>query len=66
MKFDSPDQKVPSFEAKGIETIRKDQCALTQKILRNALISIFKGGNIEGLREYLIRQVRNSNLLFHR
>jgi len=56
MKFDSPDQKVPSFEAKGIETIRKDQCALTQKILRNALISIFKGGNIENLREYLIRQ----------
>lgn len=56
MKFDSPDQKVPSFEAKGIETIRKDQCALTQKILRNALVTIFRGGGIQCVREYLNRQ----------
>ncbi len=56
MKYDSPDQNVPTFEAKGIETIRKDQCALTQKILRNALISIFKKSDLEGLREYLGRQ----------
>lgn len=31
MKFESKDQKKPTFEAKGIETIRRDQCALTQK-----------------------------------
>lgn len=56
MKFDSSDQKTPSFEAKGIETIRKDQCTLTKKILRNALVTIFRGGSIQDLREYLNRQ----------
>ena len=28
MMFESPDQKNPTFEAKGIETVRKDQCVL--------------------------------------
>ena len=59
MKFDSPDQKVPTFEAKGIETIRKDQCALTQKILQNALMIIFKGKGLAGLKQleqFLCRQ----------
>mmetsp|Transcript_11954 Transcript_11954/g.24645 ORF Transcript_11954/g.24645 Transcript_11954/m.24645 type:complete len:135 (+) Transcript_11954:975-1379(+) len=31
MKFESPNQPKPEFEAKGIETVRRDQCALTQK-----------------------------------
>jgi DNA polymerase elongation subunit (family B) len=56
MKFDSPDQERPTFEAKGIETIRKDQCALTQKILRDSLIEVFKGGGVDNLKEYLFRQ----------
>ena len=34
----------------------QDQCALTQKILRNALITIFRGGGVQGVREYLNRQ----------
>ena len=56
MKFDSPDQKVPTFEAKGIETIRKDQCILTQKILRDGLIKILKGESMGELKQYLHRQ----------
>lgn len=56
MKFDSPDQQTPTFEAKGIETIRKDQCALTQKILRDGLIKIFNGEGIDHLKHYLFRQ----------
>lgn len=55
MKFDSKNQKKPTFEAKGLETVRRDQCSLTQKVLRNALITLFKDG-IEGVREYLQRQ----------
>ena len=55
MKFESKDQKRPTFEAKGLETIRRDQCALTQKVLRNALITLFKHG-IESVKEYLFRQ----------
>jgi len=56
MKYDSPEQKVPSFEAKGIETIRKDQCSLTQKILRNALVTVFQEKDLGKLKEYLHRQ----------
>lgn len=55
MKYESPDQKKPVFEAKGIETIRRDQCALTQKILRNTLTTLFQNG-IESAKKYLVRQ----------
>jgi len=55
MKFESPEEQNPIFEAKGIETVRRDQCALTQKILRNALITTFRNG-IVAAREYLNRQ----------
>ena len=59
MKYESPNDKRPVFEAKGIETVRRDQCALTQKVLRNALISVFQNGlngNLESTRAYLQRQ----------
>ena len=55
MKFESKHQKKPTFEAKGLETVRRDQCALTQKILRNALITLFQNG-IGAVKEYLFRQ----------
>ena len=55
MKYDSKDQKKPNFEAKGLECIRRDQCALTQKVLKNALITLFKHG-IDAVREFLFRQ----------
>lgn len=55
MKYESRNQAKPTFEAKGLETVRRDQCSLTQKILRNTLITLFKGG-IGSVREYLCRQ----------
>lgn len=55
MMFESPDSKQAKFEAKGLETIRKDQCTLTQRIVQNALITLFKHGKA-ALREYLIKQ----------
>jgi DNA polymerase zeta len=55
MKFDSKDQKKPTFEAKGLEVIRRDQCALTQRVLKNALITLFKHG-IQAVKEYMFRQ----------
>jgi DNA polymerase zeta len=55
MKYDSIDQRKPTFEAKGLETVRRDQCSLTQKVLKNALITLFRHG-IEAVREYLHRQ----------
>mmetsp|Transcript_3721 Transcript_3721/g.7105 ORF Transcript_3721/g.7105 Transcript_3721/m.7105 type:complete len:338 (+) Transcript_3721:5968-6981(+) len=56
MKYDSPDQTAPTFEAKGIETVRKDQCPVTQKILRSALILTFEERNLSKLKQYLLRQ----------
>jgi DNA polymerase zeta len=55
MKFESMSQKKPTFEAKGLETVRRDQCPLTQKVLRNALITLFRHG-IHAVKEYLYRQ----------
>jgi DNA polymerase elongation subunit (family B) len=55
MKFESKDQRRPTFEAKGIETIRRDQCALTQKILQNSLVTLFRDG-IDAVKAYLFRQ----------
>lgn len=55
MKYESPDETKPTFEAKGIETVRRDQCALTQKVLRNALTTLFRSG-IDAVRTYLFRQ----------
>lgn len=55
MKFESMSQKNPIFEAKGIETIRRDQCQLTKRVLKNALVALYKEG-IEAARQYLIQQ----------
>lgn len=55
MKFESKGQKKPVFEAKGLETVRRDQCALTQKVLRNALITLFRDG-VDAVKDYLFRQ----------
>jgi DNA polymerase zeta len=55
MKFESKDQKKPTFEAKGLETVRRDQCALTQKILRNCLVTLFQRGP-DAVKAYLFRQ----------
>jgi DNA polymerase zeta len=55
MMYESATQKRPVFEAKGIETVRRDQCKLTQRILRNALITVFERG-IQAAREYLNEQ----------
>jgi DNA polymerase zeta len=55
MKFDSKHQRKPTFEAKGLETVRRDQCALTQKILRNSLVTLFRSGP-GAVKEYLFRQ----------
>jgi len=55
MMYESPNQKHPTFEAKGIETVRRDQCAVTQRVLKNALIAVFQRG-VGPTKEYLYRQ----------
>jgi DNA polymerase zeta len=55
MKYESAQQKDPAFEAKGIETIRRDQCALTKRILERALVTLYSSG-LDETKEYLLRQ----------
>lgn len=55
MKYESKDQLNPVFEAKGLETIRRDQCALTQRVLRDALVTLYRSG-VDEAKSYLYRQ----------
>jgi DNA polymerase zeta len=36
-KYESPDDLEPAFEAKGIETVRRDGCAAQAKMLETCL-----------------------------
>ena len=55
MKYESRKQRSPTFEGKGIETVRRDQAPITQKILRNSLVSLFQNG-LAAVKQYLFRQ----------
>lgn len=55
MKMESPNQRKPTLDVKGMEIIRRDQCPLTQKILRHALTILFQRG-IKDVKRYLYRQ----------
>eukprot|EP00392_Amoebophrya_sp_AT5.2_P009658 g9686.t1 len=49
--YSSPTQEVPSFDAKGIETVRRDSCRWTQQEMKNVLEIMFSG-----VREHLMRE----------
>lgn len=36
-KWESPEQAAPTFEAKGIETVRRDTCAAVAKIMEKSM-----------------------------
>lgn len=50
-----PDRRPPHPSPLFHTTVRRDQCVLTQKILRNFLVTIFKNG-LDASRAYLQRQ----------
>ncbi len=53
--YSSRDQKAPSFDAKGIETVRRDSCRWTQENMKKVLEIMFSGvqehlwGKMEGI-----------------
>jgi len=55
MKFESRQQKQAIFEGKGIETVRRDQCKLTQSVLQELLTILFTSG-LDEAKKYLMRQ----------
>ncbi|KAI8374784.1 hypothetical protein BD560DRAFT_393226 [Blakeslea trispora] len=55
-KYENESDTSPLFEAKGIETVRRDGTAATQKILESSLKILFRSQDMSELKEYLYRQ----------
>ncbi|KAD5317907.1 hypothetical protein E3N88_17853 [Mikania micrantha] len=54
--YEKPDQLKPVFDAKGIETIRRDTCAAVSKTLESSLRNYFENQEISKVKSYLTRQ----------
>mmetsp|Transcript_32176 Transcript_32176/g.125728 ORF Transcript_32176/g.125728 Transcript_32176/m.125728 type:complete len:232 (-) Transcript_32176:3057-3752(-) len=54
--YETPDQVNPIFDAKGIETVRRDTCDGVRKILERALRTLFETNDISRVRKYAERQ----------
>lgn len=54
--YESLDQPKPIFDAKGIETVRRDTCGVVAKILEKSLRIFFEHQDISKIRAYLERQ----------
>lgn len=55
-KYESKDQLVPDFDAKGIETVRRDGTPAEQKIEENALKTLFRSADLSQVKSYFQRQ----------
>jgi DNA polymerase zeta len=51
-KYESPDQTVPEFDAKGIETVRRDGTPAEQKIEEKALKILFRTHDLSKVKRY--------------
>ncbi|CBI36804.3 unnamed protein product, partial [Vitis vinifera] len=56
--YESPDQIEPTFDAKGIETVRRDTCGAVAKTMEQSLRLFFEHQDISKVKVYLQRQWR--------
>ncbi|XP_065852458.1 DNA polymerase zeta catalytic subunit isoform X2 [Euphorbia lathyris] len=54
--YESAEQSEPIFDAKGIETVRRDTCAAVAKMMEQSLKLFFESQDISEIKEYLQRQ----------
>ncbi|TNM94632.1 hypothetical protein fugu_017391 [Takifugu bimaculatus] len=54
--YESLDQKEPVFDAKGIETVRRDSCPAVSKILERSIKLLFETRDISQVKQYVQRQ----------
>ncbi|OMO68819.1 hypothetical protein CCACVL1_19807 [Corchorus capsularis] len=54
--YETPDQVKPVFDAKGIETVRRDTCGAVAKTMEQSLRLFFEQQDISKVKEYLHRQ----------
>ena len=55
-KYESKNQKEPEFEAKGIETVRRDGTPAEQKIEEKALKTLFRTSDLSQVKSYFQKQ----------
>ncbi|XP_059350922.1 DNA polymerase zeta catalytic subunit-like isoform X2 [Daphnia carinata] len=55
-KYESVNQKEPVYEAKGIETVRRDGCPAVVKLLERSLRLLFESCDVSKVKVYLQRQ----------
>ncbi|KAK4555284.1 DNA polymerase zeta [Recurvomyces mirabilis] len=55
-KYESPSQKEPEFDAKGIETVRRDGTPAEQKIEEKALKVLFRTADLSQVKRYFQQQ----------
>ncbi|GMY18870.1 DNA polymerase zeta catalytic subunit isoform X7 [Fagus crenata] len=54
--YETPEQTAPVFDAKGIETVRRDTCGAIAKTLETSLRHFFEHQDISKVKAYLQRQ----------
>jgi DNA polymerase zeta len=54
--YESPDQARFRFDAKGIETVRRDSCPAVSKIVEQSLRILFTSADVSAVKEYVERQ----------
>ncbi|KAI1320530.1 DNA polymerase zeta [Mortierella claussenii] len=55
--YETPSQKEGIFDAKGIETIRRDGIPAVQKIMETCIKTMFKTKDLSLVKTYLVRQL---------
>ncbi|KAI8926310.1 hypothetical protein BC831DRAFT_435443 [Entophlyctis helioformis] len=54
--FETVEQKEPVFDAKGIETVRRDGCPAVAKMMEQSLKILFRTQDLSQVKDYLTRQ----------
>ncbi|KAM6992727.1 LOW QUALITY PROTEIN: DNA polymerase zeta catalytic subunit [Tautogolabrus adspersus] len=54
--YESLDQKEPVYDAKGIETVRRDSCPAVSKILERSIKLLFETRDISQVKQFVQRQ----------
>ncbi|XP_007426650.1 DNA polymerase zeta catalytic subunit isoform X1 [Python bivittatus] len=54
--YETLDQKDPVFDAKGIETVRRDSCPAVSKILERSIKLLFETRDISHIKQYVQNQ----------
>ncbi|KAL0491986.1 DNA polymerase zeta catalytic subunit [Acrasis kona] len=54
--YDSVDSKVPKFDAKGIETVRRDSCPVVQKMMEKSIRIMFDTCDLSRVKRYCVKQ----------